>query len=82
MAGVNRVILIGRLGNDPEMRYMPTGEAVANLSVATSESWTDKPLDKAAWQISFEPNEEAPYCNRLIVNAPDDAWLQSITDGE
>ena len=42
MAGVNKVILIGRLGNDPEMRYMPSGEAVANLSIATSESWTDK----------------------------------------
>ena len=34
MAGVNRVILIGRLGNDPEMRYMPSGEAVANISIA------------------------------------------------
>ena len=42
MAGVNKVILIGRLGNDPEMRYMPSGEAVANLSIATSDSWTDK----------------------------------------
>ena len=42
MAGVNKVILIGRLGNDPEMRYMPSGEAVANLSIATSENWTDK----------------------------------------
>ena len=42
MAGVNKAIIIGRLGNDPEMRYMPSGEAVANLSIATSESWTDK----------------------------------------
>jgi len=42
MAGVNKVIIIGRLGNDPEMRYMSSGEAVANLSIATSESWTDK----------------------------------------
>ena len=42
MAGVNKVILIGRLGNDPEMRYMPSGKAVANLSITTSESWTDK----------------------------------------
>nr|WP_314741250.1 single-stranded DNA-binding protein [uncultured Haemophilus sp.] len=42
MAGVNKVIIVGNLGNDPEMRTMPNGEAVANISVATSESWTDK----------------------------------------
>ena len=40
--GVNKVILVGNLGNDPEVRYMPNGEAVANLSIATSESWKDK----------------------------------------
>lgn len=42
MAGVNRVIIIGHLGNDPEIRTMQTGEQVANITVATSESWTDK----------------------------------------
>lgn len=42
MAGVNKVIIVGNLGADPEMRTMPNGEAVANISVATSESWTDK----------------------------------------
>ena len=40
--GVNKVILIGNVGNDPEVRYMPNGNAVANLSLATSESWKDK----------------------------------------
>ncbi|HHR6210117.1 TPA: single-stranded DNA-binding protein, partial [Providencia alcalifaciens] len=40
--GVNKVILIGHLGNDPEIRYMPAGGAVANLTLATSESWRDK----------------------------------------
>ena len=40
--GVNKVILIGNLGNDPEIRYTPNGNAVANLSLATSESWRDK----------------------------------------
>ena len=40
--GVNKVILVGNLGNDPEVRYMPNGNAVANLSLATSESWKDK----------------------------------------
>ncbi|QIW16422.1 single-stranded DNA-binding protein [Pasteurellaceae bacterium RH1A] len=42
MAGVNKVIIVGNLGNDPEVRTMQNGEAVANISVATSESWTDK----------------------------------------
>lgn len=42
MAGVNKVIIVGNLGNEPEMRTMPNGEAVANISVATSESWRDK----------------------------------------
>ncbi len=40
--GVNKVILIGNLGNDPEVRYTPNGVAVANLSIATSSSWKDK----------------------------------------
>ena len=40
--GVNKVILIGHLGNEPEIRYMPNGGAVANLTLATSESWRDK----------------------------------------
>ena len=42
MAGVNRVIILGNLGNDPDVRTMPNGEAVANITVATSESWNDK----------------------------------------
>ena len=42
MAGINKVIIVGHLGNNPEMRSMPNGEAVANISVATSEAWTDK----------------------------------------
>lgn len=42
MAGVNKVILIGRLGRDPEIRYTPDGTAVANFSIATSDEWTDK----------------------------------------
>ena len=40
--GVNKVILIGRLGKDPEVRYMPNGNAACNVSLATSESWKDK----------------------------------------
>ncbi|NNG14401.1 MAG: single-stranded DNA-binding protein [Gammaproteobacteria bacterium] len=40
--GVNKVILVGNLGADPEVRYMPNGGAVANVTVATTESWKDK----------------------------------------
>ena len=42
MAGINKVIIIGRLGNDPEVRYTPSGSPVAKFSVATSEEWKDK----------------------------------------
>ncbi|XYU91625.1 single-stranded DNA-binding protein [Pasteurella multocida] len=42
MAGINKVIIVGNLGAEPEVRTMPNGEAVANISVATSESWIDK----------------------------------------
>ena len=50
--GINKVILIGNLGQDPEVRYMPQGGAVANLSIATSESWKDKDgqkQDRVEW---------------------------------
>ena len=40
--GINKVILVGNLGADPEVRYMPSGGAVANIRLATSESWKDK----------------------------------------
>ncbi|WP_165313158.1 single-stranded DNA-binding protein [Vibrio ziniensis] len=40
--GVNKVILVGNLGSDPEVRYMPSGGAVANITIATSETWRDK----------------------------------------
>jgi single-strand DNA-binding protein len=42
MASVNKVILVGNLGADPEIRYMPNGDAVANIRLATTESWKDK----------------------------------------
>ena len=51
--GVNKVILIGNLGRDPEVRYMPNGNAVANITLATSESWKDRttgePQEKTEW---------------------------------
>ena len=42
MSGLNKVMIIGRLGSDPEIRYTQDGAAVANFSIATSESWNDK----------------------------------------
>ncbi|MDP3123982.1 MAG: single-stranded DNA-binding protein, partial [Thiobacillus sp.] len=41
MASVNKVILVGNLGRDPEMRYLPSGEAVANLAIATTDKYKD-----------------------------------------
>lgn len=41
-SGINKVILVGNLGQDPEVKYMPNGDAVVNISIATSESWQDK----------------------------------------
>ena len=42
MAGVNKVIVLGNLGKDPEVKFMANGDAVANVTIATSESWKDK----------------------------------------
>jgi single-strand DNA-binding protein len=42
MASVNKVIIVGNLGRDPETRYLPSGEAVTNISIATTDTWKDK----------------------------------------
>ena len=42
MRGVNKVILVGNMGQDPDVKYMPNGDAVVNITIATSESWKDK----------------------------------------
>ena len=53
--GVNKVIIVGTCGQDPETRYMPNGNAVTNLSLATSEQWTDKQtgqkVEKTEWHL-------------------------------
>lgn len=56
--GVNKVILVGNLGKDPEVRYMPSGSAVANVTLATSEQWKDKQSgekqERTEWhQVAF-----------------------------
>ncbi|RPI47990.1 MAG: single-stranded DNA-binding protein [Betaproteobacteria bacterium] len=58
MASVNKVILIGNLGRDPETRYMPNGEAVTNITLATTESWKDRSTgdrqEKTEWhRVTF-----------------------------
>jgi len=51
--GINKVILIGNLGGDPEVRYMPSGSAITNINIATSDSWKDKetgePVERTEW---------------------------------
>ena len=51
--GINKVILVGNLGNDPDQRFMPSGGAVTNVTIATSESWKDKqtgqPQERTEW---------------------------------
>ncbi|MEC9249246.1 MAG: single-stranded DNA-binding protein [Pseudomonadota bacterium] len=62
MAGVNKVILVGNLGRDPEVRRMNSGDAVCNLSIATSESWRDRQTgekrEKTEWHrvVIFNEN--------------------------
>jgi single-strand DNA-binding protein len=63
MAGsVNKVILVGNLGNDPEIRAMQSGDEVANLSLATSETWNDK--------VSGERKERTQWHKVVIFNQP------------
>ena len=62
MSSVNKVILIGTLGRDPESRFMQSGDKVVNMSIATSEKWTDKKSgerkEKTEWHriVIFDPN--------------------------
>jgi single-strand DNA-binding protein len=60
MASVNKVILVGNLGRDPETRYMPDGAAITNVSIATSLQWTDK--------TSGEKKEETEW-HRVVFRA-------------
>lgn len=60
--GINKVIIVGNLGNDPEMRYMPSGGAVTNVSIATSESWKDKQTGEAKERTEWH---RVVFYNRL-----------------
>lgn len=66
---VNKVILIGRLGQDPELKYTPSGTAVTNFSLATSESWTDKAgqkQDRTEWHRVVVWGKLAELCNQYL----------------
>jgi single-strand DNA-binding protein len=69
MASVNKVILIGNLGRDPEVRYLPSGDAVANFSMATTEKWKDKSgemQEQTEWhRISFF-GRQAEICGEYL----------------
>ena len=69
MAGVNKVILMGRLGADPEVRYTPNGKAVAQFSVATSRRWTDNTgqrQEKTEWHRIVAWGKTAELCGEYL----------------
>ena len=69
MASVNKVILIGNLGADPEVRYMPSGEAVANLRLATTDNWKDKDGNKqetTEWHRVAFFGRQAEVCGQYL----------------
>jgi len=69
MAGVNKAILVGNLGRDPEMRHTPNGQAVVNFTLATSESWTDKSGEKqerTEWHRIVVWGRTAEMCNQYL----------------
>jgi len=66
---VNKVILVGRLGQNPEVRYTPSGAAVANFSIATSESWVDKSgqkQERTEWHRIVVWGKTAENCNQYL----------------
>ena len=69
MASVNKVILIGNLGRDPEVRYLPSGDAVANFSIATTEKWKDKSGDmqeQTEWHRIAFFGRQAEICGEYL----------------
>ena len=70
MAGINKVILVGRLGQDPEMRYFADGTAVANFSIATSDEWKDKETgekrEKTEWHRIVVFRKLAEICGKYL----------------
>ena len=69
MAGVNKAILVGNLGRDPELRQTPNGQAVVNFTLATSENWTDKSgerQERTEWHRIVVWGRTAEMCNQYL----------------
>ncbi|MDX9788601.1 MAG: single-stranded DNA-binding protein [Desulfobacterales bacterium] len=70
MAGINKVILVGRLGRDPEIKYFPSGDAVCNFSIATSDTWKDKDTgekkEKTEWHKIVAFRKLAETCGKYL----------------
>ncbi|MFP5410397.1 MAG: single-stranded DNA-binding protein [Gammaproteobacteria bacterium] len=69
MASVNKVILVGNLGRDPEMRYLPSGEAVANLAIATTDKYKDKTgqmVEQTEWHRVAFFGRTAEVCGQYL----------------
>lgn len=69
MGSVNKVILVGNLGADPELKYTPSNKAVCNLSVATNETWKDKEgtkQERVEWHRIVVWNEAAENCSTYL----------------
>jgi single-strand DNA-binding protein len=68
-SGVNKVILVGNLGRDPEVRYTPGGQAVANFTIATNEAWTDKSgqkQERTEWHRIVVWGKQAELCGEYL----------------
>ena len=68
-SGVNKVILVGNLGKDPEVRYTPSGQAVANFTIATNENWTDKQgqkQERTEWHRIVVWGKVAELCGEYL----------------
>ncbi len=69
MSGINKVILVGRLGANPELRYTPGGQGVANFNMATSEQWTDKTgkkQERTEWHRIVVWGKLAELCSQYL----------------
>ena len=69
MASVNKVILVGNLGRDPELRYIPSGQAVANFTLATNERWRDKDgnnQERTEWHRIVVWGKSAENCAQFL----------------
>lgn len=70
MSGLNKVMIIGNLGNDPELKYLPNGTAICSFSAATSETWTDKTTgdrqERTEWHRITAFGKTAENCGKYL----------------